>query len=100
MSTRLHGYHGCIFTITMTCSCLCSSDSCLSSHLPPRGDITPDEVVRLVNQGFSEGEKAFKTKARSILCCMRHEPSNALSHLTPPQQSVLSVFEAMPYCHP
>ncbi|XP_057175265.1 adenosine deaminase isoform X2 [Triplophysa rosa] len=39
-----------------------------------QGDITPDEVVHLVNQGFSEGEKAFKTKARSILCCMRHEP--------------------------
>lgn len=51
----------------------------LSSLLPPRGDVTPDEVVRLVNQGFSEGEKVFKTKARSILCCMRHEPSNEQS---------------------
>ncbi|XP_056588815.1 adenosine deaminase [Triplophysa dalaica] len=40
-----------------------------------KGDITPDEVVNLVTQGFSEGEKAFKTKVRSILCCMRHEPS-------------------------
>ncbi|XP_055043706.2 adenosine deaminase isoform X1 [Misgurnus anguillicaudatus] len=40
-----------------------------------KGDVTPDEVVRLVNQGFSEGEKAFNIKARSILCCMRHEPS-------------------------
>ncbi|KAA0707128.1 Adenosine deaminase [Triplophysa tibetana] len=39
-----------------------------------QGDITPDEVVHLVIQGFNEGEKAFKTKARSILCCMRHEP--------------------------
>lgn len=50
--------------------------------LPPRGDITPDDVVDLVNQGFKEGEKAFKTKVRSILCCMRHMPSNALSPLT------------------
>lgn len=40
-----------------------------------KGDVTPDEVVRLVNQGLSEGEKVFKTKARSILCCMRHEPN-------------------------
>ncbi|XP_077074930.1 adenosine deaminase [Siphateles boraxobius] len=39
------------------------------------GDITPDDVVDLVNQGFKEGEKAFKTKVRSILCCMRHMPS-------------------------
>ncbi|XP_067904334.1 adenosine deaminase [Heterodontus francisci] len=38
------------------------------------GDLTPDEVVHLVNQGFQEGEKAFKIKARSILCCMRHMP--------------------------
>ncbi|XP_030623858.1 adenosine deaminase [Chanos chanos] len=38
------------------------------------GDLTPDEVVNLVNQGLNEGEKAFKTKARSILCCMRHMP--------------------------
>lgn len=63
--------------------------------LPPRGDITPDDVVDLVNQGFKEGEKAFKTKVRSILCCMRHMPSNALSPLTsppqPPPPSVLCV---------
>lgn len=39
------------------------------------GDITPDDVVDLVNQGFKEGEQAFKTKARSILCCMRHMPN-------------------------
>uniref|UniRef100_A0A8C2DGQ5 Adenosine deaminase n=1 Tax=Cyprinus carpio TaxID=7962 RepID=A0A8C2DGQ5_CYPCA len=39
------------------------------------GDITPDDVVALVNQGFKEGEKAFKTKVRSILCCMRHMPN-------------------------
>ncbi|XP_051516944.1 adenosine deaminase-like isoform X1 [Myxocyprinus asiaticus] len=39
------------------------------------GDVTPEDVVRLVNQGFSEGEKAFKIKARSILCCMRHMPN-------------------------
>ncbi|XP_062897495.1 adenosine deaminase [Mobula hypostoma] len=38
------------------------------------GDLTPDEVVHLVNMGFQEGEKDFKIKARSILCCMRHMP--------------------------
>ncbi|XP_067096863.1 adenosine deaminase [Osmerus mordax] len=40
-----------------------------------QGDLSPDEVVRLVNQGLSEGEKAFNIKARSILCCMRHMPN-------------------------
>lgn len=39
------------------------------------GDVSPDEVVRLVNEGLSEGERAFNIKARSILCCMRHMPS-------------------------
>ncbi|XP_038162560.1 adenosine deaminase [Cyprinodon tularosa] len=40
-----------------------------------KGDLSPDEVVRLVNEGLSEGERAFNIKARSILCCMRHMPS-------------------------
>ncbi|KAL6119414.1 ada [Pungitius sinensis] len=40
-----------------------------------KGDVSPDDVVHLVNQGLSEGERAFKIKARSILCCMRHMPS-------------------------
>ncbi|XP_008286171.1 adenosine deaminase isoform X2 [Stegastes partitus] len=39
------------------------------------GDLSPDEVVHLVNEGLREGERAFKIKARSILCCMRHMPS-------------------------
>ncbi|XP_054636547.1 adenosine deaminase isoform X2 [Dunckerocampus dactyliophorus] len=39
------------------------------------GNVSPDEVVRLVNEGLSEGERAFHVKARSILCCMRHMPS-------------------------
>lgn len=39
------------------------------------GDVTPDDVVHLVNEGLSEGERAFNIKARSILCCMRHMPS-------------------------
>lgn len=43
-----------------------------------RGDLSPDEVVHLVNEGLGEGEKAFNIKARSILCCMRHMPSNDL----------------------
>ncbi|XP_005002840.2 adenosine deaminase isoform X1 [Cavia porcellus] len=38
------------------------------------GDLTPDEVVNLVNQGLQEGEKTFGIKVRSILCCMRHQP--------------------------
>ncbi|XP_053704810.1 adenosine deaminase [Synchiropus splendidus] len=37
------------------------------------GDVTPEEVVKLVNQGLQEGERDFKIKARSILCCMRHQ---------------------------
>ncbi|XP_028849404.1 adenosine deaminase [Denticeps clupeoides] len=39
------------------------------------GDVTPDDVVQLVNEGLREGEKVFKIKARSILCCMRHQPN-------------------------
>ncbi|XP_063319438.1 adenosine deaminase [Pelmatolapia mariae] len=39
------------------------------------GDLNPDEVVRLVNEGLCEGEREFNIKARSILCCMRHMPS-------------------------
>ncbi|KAM6924499.1 adenosine deaminase [Xenentodon cancila] len=39
------------------------------------GDLSPDEVVHLVNEGLREGERAFKIKVRSILCCMRHMPS-------------------------
>ncbi|XP_032377200.1 adenosine deaminase [Etheostoma spectabile] len=39
------------------------------------GDLSPDEVVQLVNAGLREGERVFKVKARSILCCMRHMPS-------------------------
>ncbi|XP_034550893.1 adenosine deaminase [Notolabrus celidotus] len=39
------------------------------------GDLSPDEVVHLVNQGLSKGERAFNIKARSILCCMRHMPN-------------------------
>ncbi|KAK7922706.1 hypothetical protein WMY93_009608 [Mugilogobius chulae] len=39
------------------------------------GDLSPDEVVRLVNEGLRDGEREFRTKARSILCCMRHMPN-------------------------
>ncbi|XP_004698336.1 adenosine deaminase [Echinops telfairi] len=42
------------------------------------GDLTPDEVVSLVNQGLQEGERDFKVKVRSILCCMRHMPEWSL----------------------
>ncbi|XP_048205437.1 adenosine deaminase isoform X2 [Perognathus longimembris pacificus] len=47
----------------------------------PEGDLTPDEVVDLVNQGLREGEQAFNIKVRSILCCMRHQPSWSLEVL-------------------
>ncbi|XP_053500249.1 adenosine deaminase isoform X2 [Ictalurus furcatus] len=39
------------------------------------GDVTPDDVVHLVNEGLKKGENDFKIKARSILCCMRHMPN-------------------------
>ncbi|KAB0395528.1 hypothetical protein E2I00_010901, partial [Balaenoptera physalus] len=39
------------------------------------GDLTPDEVVHLVGQGLQDGERDFGVKVRSILCCMRHQPS-------------------------
>ncbi|XP_069099651.1 adenosine deaminase-like isoform X2 [Pleurodeles waltl] len=39
------------------------------------GDLTPDEVVNLVNQGLRDGERDFNIKARSILCCLRHMPN-------------------------
>nr|DBA22127.1 TPA: hypothetical protein GDO54_013190 [Pyxicephalus adspersus] len=42
------------------------------------GDVTPDDVVDLVNQGLRRGEKEFDIKARSILCCMRHMPNWSL----------------------
>lgn len=38
------------------------------------GDITPEEVVRLVNRGLQRGEQEFDITVRSILCCMRHQP--------------------------
>ncbi|KAG8447060.1 hypothetical protein GDO86_014491 [Hymenochirus boettgeri] len=38
------------------------------------GDLSPDEVVDLVNQGLKEGEKDFNVKVKSILCCMRLTP--------------------------
>uniref|UniRef100_A0A8C5QCD6 Adenosine deaminase domain-containing protein n=1 Tax=Leptobrachium leishanense TaxID=445787 RepID=A0A8C5QCD6_9ANUR len=39
------------------------------------GDLTPEEVVKLVNQGLKEGERDFHIKVKSILCCLRHMPS-------------------------
>lgn len=50
----------------------------LTSFFAFRGDLSPDEVVRLVNEGLRQGERAFHVKVRSILCCMRHMPSNEL----------------------
>ncbi|XP_034269767.1 adenosine deaminase [Pantherophis guttatus] len=39
-----------------------------------KGDVTPDDVVKSVNQGLKEGEKDFNIKVKSILCCMRNQP--------------------------
>ncbi|CAH2302907.1 adenosine deaminase [Pelobates cultripes] len=39
------------------------------------GDLTPEEVVKLVNEGLKEGERDFNIKVKSILCCLRHMPS-------------------------
>ncbi|XP_007894987.2 adenosine deaminase isoform X2 [Callorhinchus milii] len=36
------------------------------------GDLSPDEVVRLVNEGFEKGQRNFGIKVRSILSCLRH----------------------------
>jgi len=40
-----------------------------------KGDVTPEDVVRCVNRGFSRGETDFGIKARSILCCIRTHPA-------------------------
>ncbi|XP_078072480.1 adenosine deaminase-like [Mustelus asterias] len=37
-----------------------------------KGDVSPDEVVNLVNQGFHRGQCDFGIKVRSILCCIRN----------------------------
>lgn len=70
---------------------LLSPNLLLSLH---RGDLTPDEVVNLVNQGLQEGEKTFGIKVRSILCCMRHQPGEC-GHQLPncfwPQSGGLAV---------
>lgn len=60
-----------------------------------RGDLSPDEVVRLVNEGLNEGERAFNIKARSILCCMRNMPSNELFMLLSAQTAL---WDKVPYC--
>ncbi len=39
-----------------------------------KGDISPDEVVQIVNAALAEGEKKYDIKVRSIMCCMRHRP--------------------------
>ncbi|XP_072108187.1 adenosine deaminase-like isoform X2 [Mobula birostris] len=36
------------------------------------GDLSPDEVVQIVNQGFQSGQQDFGIKVRSILRCIHH----------------------------
>lgn len=69
-------YVGSLLAMGPCSSCPPTALSSLSpSLLPHRGDLTPEEVVNLVNQGLQDGERDFRIKARSILCCMRHMPS-------------------------
>uniref|UniRef100_H3AI59 Adenosine deaminase n=1 Tax=Latimeria chalumnae TaxID=7897 RepID=H3AI59_LATCH len=44
-----------------------------------QGDLTPSDVVHLVNEGFKKGEQDFGVKVRSILCCMRHMPVQTMT---------------------
>lgn len=74
-----------VFSFFFSCCCFFSC----------RGELTPDDVVQLVNEGLREGERAFKIKARSILCCMRHMPSNELFMLMSPKTTL---WEKAPYC--
>ncbi|XP_053382825.1 adenosine deaminase-like [Mercenaria mercenaria] len=38
------------------------------------GDLTPREVVQIVNAAIHKGSKEFKIRVKTILCCMRHRP--------------------------
>lgn len=38
------------------------------------GDLTPREVVQIVNDAVKRGSADFKVNVKTILCCMRHRP--------------------------
>lgn len=38
------------------------------------GDLTPKEVVQIVNAAIKRGTKDFAIRVKTILCCMRHRP--------------------------
>nr|XP_054749176.1 adenosine deaminase-like [Lytechinus pictus] len=40
----------------------------------PEGDVTPRDVVRVVNEGIREGSKDFGLQARTVLCMIRDKP--------------------------
>ncbi|XP_041479353.1 adenosine deaminase-like isoform X2 [Lytechinus variegatus] len=40
----------------------------------PEGDVTPRDVVRVVNEGIREGSKDFGIQARTVLCMIRDKP--------------------------
>ncbi|XP_078665178.1 adenosine deaminase-like isoform X2 [Branchiostoma floridae x Branchiostoma belcheri] len=44
------------------------------SKLDQKKELTPTEVVELVNAGLNEGSRDFGVKARSILCLIRDNP--------------------------
>ena len=44
--------------------------------------VSPRDVVQAVCRGLKRGERNFGVKARSILCCMRHEPGkNSVNYM-------------------
>ncbi|XP_052761783.1 adenosine deaminase-like [Mya arenaria] len=38
------------------------------------GDLTPREIVKIINEAFAKGSKDYNIRVKSILCCMRHRP--------------------------
>lgn len=40
----------------------------------PEGDVTPRDVVRMVNEGIREGSRDFGIQGRTILCMLREKP--------------------------
>jgi adenosine deaminase len=38
------------------------------------GDITPEEVVKIICNAFDKGSRDFGINVKSILCCVEHKP--------------------------
>ena len=63
-----------------------------SGQLQENQSVSPREIVEAVNRGLKRGERDFGVKARSILCCMRHEPGNYTSFLNRPLTVTLNLY--------